>query len=182
MNIKKIREINGAFHYSISNFSDFRGQLTRIWDSKIFKNLISEFMPVQVNLVEVVGKGTLKGLHFQKFPSIEAKLIICTRGQIFDVMFDSREDSPTFKKWYGITLNSLDRNALFVPANVAHGLQNLENYAQIIYLHGDFYSPEYELGINAMDPDLNIKWPLKPKNMSAKDLALPNYNELNLRK
>jgi len=178
MNFKRVEDIKGAKVISNPRYVDSRGSLTRIWDRDLFPNSITNFTPAQINLVRIYGKGTIKGLHFQTFPSSEAKVVICISGEIFDVMVDVRNGSSTFGNYFGITLNSSHDNSVFVPAHVAHGMQNLSDYAEVLYIHGDFYDASLELGINALDPSINIKWPLWPGNMSKKDLGLPSLDSL----
>lgn len=178
MIFKRVEDIEGAKIISNTRYEDSRGTLTRIWDRELFSNSIANFAPAQINLVKIYGKGTLKGLHFQTLPSAEAKVVICISGEIFDVMVDVRNGSSTFGNCFGITLNSSQDNSVFVPANVAHGMQNLSDYAEVLYIHGDFYDASLELGINALDPSINIDWPLRASNMSKKDLGLPSLYSL----
>jgi dTDP-4-dehydrorhamnose 3,5-epimerase len=117
---------------------------------------------------------TLRGLHFQRPPHAQAKLVRCLEGQIFDVAVDIRQASPTFGRWVGVELSADNGRQLFVPVGYAHGFLTLEPDCMVAYKVDDFYSAECDSGISWNDPNIAVDWPLDgPPQLSAKDSALP---------
>ena len=112
-------------------------------------------------------------MHFQVKPFSEDKLVTCILGEIFDVVIDIRLDSPTFLGHHSQILSSKNSKSLLIPAGFAHGFQALSDDCHILYLHSENYSPDYEKGLNPMDPNLNIKWPLFVEEISEKDKTNP---------
>jgi dTDP-4-dehydrorhamnose 3,5-epimerase len=104
--------------------------------------------------------GTLRGLHFQKNPKAQAKLVRCTKGAIFDVAVDIRRGSPTYGQWYGVELTEENKKLLFIPKGFAHGYMTLSDQVEVQYKVDEFYAKEYERGIIWNDPMIGIKWPL----------------------
>ena len=122
-------------------------------------------------------KGSIRGMHFQYPPKAEIKIVKCVIGKIFDIAIDLRKDSPTFLKWHGETLSADNMKLMYIPEGFAHGFQTLEDNSEIIYLHSEFYNPEYESGIRYDDPKVNIKWPLKITEISIRDQNHELLNE-----
>jgi dTDP-4-dehydrorhamnose 3,5-epimerase len=123
--------------------------------------------------------GTLRGLHFQRLPHAQAKLVRCLAGRIFDVAVDIRRASPTFGRWVGIELSADNGRQLFIPSGYAHGFLTLEPDCMVAYKVDDFYSAECDAGISWNDPDIAIDWPLDgTPQLSAKDAALPRLADL----
>lgn len=104
------------------------------------------------------SKGVLRGLHYQKNPKAQAKLVRCSRGKILDVAVDIRKNSPTFGKWIGEILSEENKNMLYIPAGFAHGFVVLSDEAELLYKASNEYSPENDRGIRWNDPDINIEW------------------------
>ncbi|MFN3740888.1 MAG: dTDP-4-dehydrorhamnose 3,5-epimerase [Thermodesulfovibrionales bacterium] len=123
-------------------------------------------------------KGVLRGLHFQKDPEAQGKLIRCTRGEIFDVAVDIRKDSPTFGRWVSVILSEENRKMLYIPPGFAHGFQVISDMAEIIYKTTREYCPSHEAGIIWNDPELNIDWPIKEPLLSERDRQWPMLKEL----
>ena len=126
-----------------------------------------------------VTKGVLRGLHFQKPPHTQAKLVRVTKGTVYDVIVDLRKDSPTFGKWEGFELSALNRWQLFVPRGFAHGFCTTEDYTEFQYKCDNFYAPESEDGVIWNDPDLKIFWPVENPILSDKDKKLPSFKDFN---
>jgi len=126
-------------------------------------------------------RGVLRGLHFQKEPFAQAKLVRCTRGEVFDVAVDIRKDSPTLGKHVCLQLSESDRKMLYVPRGFAHGFLTLSDIAEVQYSVDNTYAPDYEQGIIWSDPDLNIPWPLADPVLSKKDAVWPRLAQLNLK-
>jgi dTDP-4-dehydrorhamnose 3,5-epimerase len=123
--------------------------------------------------------GTLRGLHFQRPPHAQAKLVRCLAGRIFDVAVDIRRASPTFGHWVGVELSADNGKQLFVPVGYAHGFLTLEPDCAVAYKVDDFYSTECDAGIAWNDPDIAVDWPLDgAPQLSAKDAALPSLAAL----
>ena len=118
-------------------------------------------------------KGILRGLHYQKDPKAQAKLVMAIKGEIFDVAVDIRKNSPTYGKWVGETLSEENHRLLFVPQGFAHGFQVLSDEVDVIYKVDNEYSPENDRGILWNDPDVDIKWPLEETLVSDKDKKQP---------
>ncbi|HOD12703.1 MAG TPA: dTDP-4-dehydrorhamnose 3,5-epimerase [Candidatus Omnitrophota bacterium] len=118
-------------------------------------------------------KNVLRGLHYQKQPFAQAKLIQVLAGKIFDVAVDIRRGSPYYGQWAAVTLQAQDHQMLFIPEGFAHGFVALSDEAQIEYYCSDIYSPAHERGIAYHDPQLKIAWPVKDPVLSPKDTQYP---------
>jgi dTDP-4-dehydrorhamnose 3,5-epimerase len=124
------------------------------------------------------GKGVVRGLHFQDTRAPLVKLVRCTRGRVFDVVVDLRVGAPTFGRWFGVELSAENRLQILVPVGFAHGLQALDDGAEVQYRQSGFYAPESEGTIAWNDADIGIAWPLECSAVSHKDangLALAEY-------
>lgn len=152
---------------------DERGTFARIWCAKEFSERKISFVPVQMNAACSQKKGTLRGMHFQKAPALESKLIRCTKGAIFDVAVDLRPESKSFGKWFGIELNDKEGKMLFIPENCAHGYQTLADDTEMYYLTSGSYAPNLASGVRFNDPSLKIKWPLPVTMISQQDTSWP---------
>lgn len=123
-------------------------------------------------------RGTLRGLHFQKPPKAQAKLVTVLHGEVFDVAVDIRKNSPTFGKWVGIHLSDNKPQMLYIPKGFAHGFCVLSDEADFVYKVSDEYCRELDSGIRWNDPTIGIPWPIVEPLLSAKDLQLPLLNEI----
>jgi dTDP-4-dehydrorhamnose 3,5-epimerase len=169
-------ELAGAFAVDLERREDDRGFFARAWCANEFTDHGLNPRLVQANLSFNDRKGTLRGMHFQREPAAEAKLIRCTRGSIFDVIVDLRPESPTFKRWVGVDLTAENRTALYVPEGFAHGYQTLKPDTETFYLVSEYYTPEAEGGVRWDDPAFGIEWP-DPANafLSEKDASWPDF-------
>jgi len=124
--------------------------------------------------------GVIRGLHYQKEPFAQAKLVRVTEGAIFDVAVDLRSGSPTYRKWYGVEITAENFLQLIIPAGFAHGFSVLSDHATVIYKCDQYYHPESESGIRFDDPDLQIDWKIDPDQVivSEKDRILPYLKQL----
>lgn len=145
----------------------------RAWCQREFTDHSIDFIPVQANMGLSVLKGTIRGLHYQIAPALEAKLVRCTRGEIFDVVVDVRPTSPTYGSWYGLYLSAENARMLYVPEGCAHGCQSVEDNTEIFYMASAFYSPKAVRGVRFDDPMLRITWPLLPSVVSDQDRSWP---------
>jgi len=152
---------------------DDRGRFMRAWCSQEFSQHGIEFKPVQANMGFSIRKGTVRGMHFQEAPALEAKLVRCTRGSIFDVVLDLRRESPSYGKWYGAELSAENGRMLYIPEHCAHGYQTMEEDTEIYYMTSAFYTPSSVRGVRFDDPEFGIQWPLVATVVSEQDLKWP---------
>jgi len=153
------------------SFSDDRGFFFESFkESDFFSNGIDKKF-VQDNFSHSVN-GVIRGLHFQKAPKAQAKLVTVLKGKIFDVAVDIRKDSPTYGKWISEILSSDIHNLLYVPEGFAHGFCVISDEADVLYKVSNEYSQEHERSIIWNDPKLNIQWPVKKPIISNKDNKL----------
>jgi dTDP-4-dehydrorhamnose 3,5-epimerase len=152
---------------------DERGSFVRIYDAGEFSAIKRELVFVQANLSRTTARGTLRGMHFQRPPAADAKLVRCLKGAVFDVAVDLRADSTTFLQWHGIELSAAADAGILIPEGFAHGFQALTDDAELLYLHTAAYVPALEGGLRHDDPRLDIRWPLPAQNVSARDRAFP---------
>jgi dTDP-4-dehydrorhamnose 3,5-epimerase len=126
---------------------------------------------VQINRTLTQKKATVRGLHFQRLPYAETKMVSCLRGEVFDVAVDLRANSLTYLKWHGEILTSDNFKSLIIPEGFAHGFQTLVDNCEMLYFHTEFFHPESEGGISAIDPAIGIQWPLEICEISKRDLS-----------
>lgn len=170
-------KLKGAFIIDLEKREDERGFFARTFCAKEFSdnNLNSNF--VQANTSLSIKKGTLRGMHFQKAPYEEDKLVRCTKGALFDVIIDLRRDSETYKQWIGVGLTEDNHRALYVPKGFAHGFVTLKDNTEANYLVTQFYTPGEEGGVRFNDPAFGIEWPIEVEVVSDKDASLPDFKE-----
>ena len=137
----------GLWEIKTSPHGDDRGRLTRIFCESAFNAIRPQLKFVQVNHSVTAMRGTIRGLHFQKTPAAEAKLIRCIRGSVFDVAVDLRAESPTFGHWHAMELSEHNERQVFIPEGFAHGFQSLSDDVQMLYQHTTPYAKECEDGI-----------------------------------
>lgn len=153
-------------------FTDERGFFMESFKESAFESNGIPIKFVQDNYSYSL-KGVLRGLHYQKNPKAQAKLVMALRGEIFDVAVDVRKNSPTFGRWVGEILSDQNHRLLYVPEGFAHGFCVLSHEANVLYKVNTEYSPENEGGIIWNDPNVSIKWPVDKPIMIKKDLELP---------
>lgn len=165
--------LKGAFTIDVQPFQDNRGFFTRTFCEKEFgaQNMVTHF--VQANHSGTHGKGVIRGMHFQRSPFCEVKLVKCVQGSVFDVIIDVRAGSPTFLQWYGAELSAENKRMMYVPAGFAHGFQTLTDYSEITYMVSNLYNKESEAGVKYNDAKVNIEWPLPVSLVSDKDNNIP---------
>lgn len=162
-------ELKGAFIVALEPITDERGFFARSWCQNEFEQHGLKSNLAQCNISFNERKNTLRGMHFQRAPYAEAKLVRCTAGSIYDVIIDLRPESNTFKQWYGLELTATNRLALYIPEGFAHGFLTLENYSEVFYQMSEFYQPNYAAGVRWNDPSFRITWPV-----AANDLIISN--------
>jgi dTDP-4-dehydrorhamnose 3,5-epimerase len=152
---------------------DERGFLSRLYCAGDFAALGITLPIAQINHTLTLRRGTVRGLHFQRPPHAETKLVTCVRGEVWDVAVDLRSGSPTQLKWHAQILSADNLDALLVPRGFAHGFQALTDNCELIYLHSAAFVPEAEGGLRPTDPALAIRWPLEIVDLSARDGSHP---------
>ena len=167
-----------AFIIEPEPFKDDRGLFARIFCQQELQHILHNKNIVQINHSLTKQKGAIRGMHFQCPPMAEIKMVKCLRGSVFDVIIDLRKLSSTFGKWHGEILSSDNMKMMYIPEGFAHGFQTLEQNSELLYLHTEYYSPEYEGGVRFDDPDLAIDWPLPPAVISERDRSLPLLSQL----
>jgi dTDP-4-dehydrorhamnose 3,5-epimerase len=168
-------ELGGLFVLDLDQRSDERGYFARTFCAQEFATAGLPTHFVQCNVSVNHRKGTLRGMHFQRAPSPEGKLVTCTRGRIYDVVVDIRRDSPSFRKWAGFELSEKNKTLLYIPPGFAHGFQTLEDETDVFYQMTEFYRPELADGVRWDDPAFAISWPLPVSTISEKDRSLPDF-------
>jgi dTDP-4-dehydrorhamnose 3,5-epimerase len=163
----------GAYLVRIEPRADARGMFARAFCEREFESLGLETNFVQTNISTTSRGGTVRGLHFQREPHAEVKLVRCVRGAIYDVIVDMREGSPTRWRWFGTELSAEDAAAVYIPRGFAHGYQALTDDATVLYQVSAFYAPEAEGGLRFDDPALAIAWRHAVGELSPKDKAWP---------
>lgn len=170
-------KLKGAYIIDIKPITDERGFFSRSYCSDEFKEYKLNTNAVQNNISFNEKKGTLRGMHMQKAPFEETKLVRCTRGAIYDVIVDMRAESETYKQWIGVELTADNYRMLYVPEGFAHGFITLEDRTDVSYQVTQFYTPGFEQCFRWDDPSFDIKWPIEPVVISAKDQAHLLINE-----
>jgi len=171
-------KLRGTFEVRLQPYGDERGYFMRTYDDVVFAQHGLSCSWVQENQSHSTRKGTLRGLHFQKEPDCETKIVRCVSGEILDVFVDLRADSPTYGKWDSLVLSERSQNAVYIPRGFAHGFLTLVDHAIITYKVDARYAPQAEVGLRWNDPDIGIKWPLFDYVISEKDRKLPMLSEL----
>lgn len=154
-------------------FHDSRGAFGRWYCERELAEIIGNRQIVQINHSRTVAMGAVRGLHFQKPPHAEMKLVRCIKGRVWDVAVDLRQGSPTCLKWHAEELTPANARMMAIPEGFAHGFQVLEPESELLYLHTAFYAPEFEDGVCFDDPVLSIGWPVAVSDVSARDLQHP---------
>lgn len=148
---------------------DSRGKISRIFCSEELE-IAGWRKPIsQINHSITQKKGSIRGLHYQKAPYAEMKLVTCVHGEIWDVALDLRKNSPTFLTWHAEKLSAKNCRALLIPEGCAHGFQTLTENCELLYLHSAPYTPEAEGGVHPTDPLINISWPIEIHEISTRD-------------
>ena len=173
MNITKCN-IEGLLVIEPDVFKDKRGYFFESYSKKKLQDTGFEFDFVQDN-ESCSQRGTIRGLHFQKQPHAQGKLIRVVKGAVYDVAVDIRKNSPTYGQWFGVVLDELNKKIFWIPAGFAHGFQCLEDNTVFQYKCTDYYHPECEDSILWNDADLNIQWQNIEPVISEKDAKARSF-------
>jgi dTDP-4-dehydrorhamnose 3,5-epimerase len=161
-------------------FADARGVFSETWSERLFRQEVADLPFVQDNQSITAKKGTLRGLHFQKSPFAQGKLVRVVRGSILDIAVDIRSGSPTFGKHVAVELDAFQGAQLWVPPGFLHGFCTLEDQTEVFYKVTSYYSASHDSGVVWNDPDLGIDWPVDSASvlLSEKDQRLPQLCDL----
>lgn len=176
MNIEST-DIAGVHVIQLTPIGDARGRFTRLFCEQELAAVRPHLHFTQVNLSQTCGRGIVRGMHYQRPPAAEAKLIRCLRGRVFDVAVDLRAGSPTFLQWRGLELADDNDRAVFIPEGCAHGFQTLTDAADLLYMHTAPWTPACEAGVRHDDQCLGIAWPLPVASTSARDQSYASITE-----
>ena len=171
----KETKLQGAYIIEPEMLIDERGAFARTFCRKDFESHGLNGSISQCSISLNTRKYTLRGMHYQKKPCAEAKLVRCSRGVIYDVIVDLREDSSTFKQWTSVEISAENRKMVYVPVDFAHGFQTLADDTEVIYQMSEFYSPSHADGFRWNDPSFKIKWPSDNFVISSKDQTYPDF-------
>ena len=173
-------KISDVYIIEPSVFGDHRGYFLESFNLDKFEENVCPIKFIQDNESKS-SKGVLRGLHFQKPPFEQAKLVRCIEGKVIDVAVDIRKGSPTYGKHLAVELSGENKRQLFVPRGFAHGFVVLSESATFAYKVDNSYAPEYDSGIKYDDSDLNINWGLNDNEvqLSGKDKILSAFKDLN---
>ncbi|MGR7996406.1 MULTISPECIES: dTDP-4-dehydrorhamnose 3,5-epimerase [unclassified Xanthobacter] len=161
-------------------FGDHRGFFSETWSDRAFRAEVADMGFVQDNHSLSAQKGTLRGLHYQKPPTAQGKLVRVVRGAIFDVAVDIRHGSPTFGRHVAVTLDAVTGAQLWVPPGFLHAFCTLEENCEVVYKVTDYYSAADDGGVAWDDPDIGIAWPVAAAEvvLSDKDRKHPRLKDL----
>jgi dTDP-4-dehydrorhamnose 3,5-epimerase len=166
--------IEGLWQIENEVFSDLRGSFSEIFQAAEFRKQTSlNFMPAQWNQ-SVSSKGVLRGIHYSLAPEGQSKWVNCSAGSILDIVIDLRRNSKTFLSTFEIELTSDNRRSLVIGPGLGHSFQSLEDSSVVNYLLTSIYSPSEEFGLNPLDPNLGLNWPLPSPLLSDKDHHAPS--------
>jgi dTDP-4-dehydrorhamnose 3,5-epimerase len=168
-------ELEGAFLVEIEPAEDHRGFYARSFSGTEFaeRGLAESF--VEAGISRNSRRGTVRGMHLQREPHAQAKLVRCTRGAIHDVIIDLRSGSSTHGRWLATDLVASDARQVYVPEGFAHGFQTLEDDVEVSYQLSDYYDPEAEFGVRWNDPRFGIDWPIDGVVISERDRSFADF-------
>jgi dTDP-4-dehydrorhamnose 3,5-epimerase len=166
----------GVWLVHLERKADSRGFFARTFCTDEFRTHKLETHFPQHSVSHSIHKGTIRGMHFQREPHGEVKLVRCVSGSIYDVIIDLRPESATYHKWQAFTLSDDNGSQLYIPKGFAHGFQSLCANVQVGYMISDFYSPAASSGVRYNDPAFDIAWPLPVSAISENDLLWPDVS------
>lgn len=174
---KRFQVITTSFHKLFvlkrKLLQDERGFFSKLYSEDELGSHLSGKRIMQINVSSTSYKGTVRGMHFQKPPFADCKIVQCMKGRVIDIAVDLRQNSPGFLKWHAEELSETNGRAMLIPEGFAHGFQTLCDSCEMLYFHTASYKPDSEGGFNPMDPALRIKWPLEVTRISPRDASFP---------
>jgi dTDP-4-dehydrorhamnose 3,5-epimerase len=172
--------IPGVFALELEPVHDNRGFFARTYSRTELAAHGIDFDVVQASTSFNERRGTLRGMHLQRPPHEEAKIVRCLAGSVHDVVVDLRAGSKTQFRWLSVELSATRRNALYMPPGLAHGFVTLEDGCELEYLISAEYEPSAATGVRWDDPALGIPWPMEPKVISERDAAFPDLDRAHI--
>lgn len=166
----------GALIIEPEAIADERGSFARIWCERELRERGLDAGLAQMSISSNPHRGTLRGLHYQREPHGETKIVRCPRGVIFDVAVDLRRESPTYCRWLGCELSAENRRLLYLPPGLAHGFLTLVDDVEVIYQMSVAHHPESAAGVRWNDPRFAIEWPAEPELVSERDRSFPDFS------
>ena len=174
-------DVPGAYVMTPQLYGDDRGVFLEWFRHEAFGQALGHDLRLAQANCSVSAKGTLRGIHYAEVPPGQAKYLTCVSGAVLDVVVDVRVGSPTFGRWQAVTLDTVDRRAIYLGEGLGHAFLALADGSTVVYLCSESYNVAAEREINPLDPDLAIAWPLDvltgPPRLSAKDAAAPTLNQ-----
>ena len=168
----------GAYTIDISPIADARGFFAKAWSLQDLERAGLDPTLVQCSIAWNKAKGTLRGMHFQRPPFDEVKIVRCTRGSVLDVIVDLRPASATYRHWTSAELSDRNHRMLYIPKGFAHGYLTLTDDVEVYYHVSAPYSPDHADGVRWDDPAFGIEWPFQPQVISDRDQAWPRFGAL----
>jgi dTDP-4-dehydrorhamnose 3,5-epimerase len=168
--------LSGVFKIELEKVNDERGFFSRIYCQDEFRIKGLNCHWPQMNISFTKKKGSIRGIHWQKPPYCDAKVVRCIKGRIFDVAVDLRDQSDTYGQWTGVELSETNHSAFYIPEGFGHGFQTLEEDCEVMYFHSKEYVKLAEAGVSWNDPTLGIPWPLPAEDISARDRSHPSFD------
>ena len=170
-------EIKDLYMIEPQVFGDNRGWFMESWSQKKMEEAGLFYNFVQDSHSFSALKGTLRGLHFQKGSSSQAKLVRCVRGAVLDVAVDLRKNSKTYKKWVGCILSEENKKQFLIPRGFAHGFLTLTDNVEFVYKADNYYDPQADRNIIWNDEEINVDWGIENPILSEKDKKAPKLSE-----
>ncbi len=164
-----VTQLEGLFVVETSPHIDSRGAFARLYCEKELAEVVGQRHILQINHSRTSTVGAVRGLHFQRSPHAEMKLVRCLKGRVWDVAVDLRKNSSTLLRWHAEELTPDNARMMVIPEGFAHGFQVIEPESELLYLHTAFYTPSAESGLRYDDPKLDIDWPLAVTDISERD-------------
>lgn len=174
--IFKETRLQGAFIIEPEMLTDERGAFARVFCAREFEDHGLSPNISQSSISLNIKKHTLRGMHYQKEPHSEDKLVRCSRGGIYDVIVDLRPNSSTYMAWTSVEISMENKKMVYIPKGFAHGFQTLTDNAEVVYQMSQFYFPGHSDGFRWDDPHFGINWPAPPTVISPKDQSFPDFN------
>jgi dTDP-4-dehydrorhamnose 3,5-epimerase len=169
----KVTPIAGLYIVGTTPFQDRRGAFARLFCEWEMASVIGSRHIAQINHSRTSSVGAVRGMHYQRAPHAEMKMVRCLKGRVWDVAVDLRQGSPTLQQWYAHDLTPDNALMMVIPEGCAHGFQVMEPDSELLYLHTAAYAPAAEGGVRHDDPAIGIDWPLPVCDLSDRDRQHP---------